>query len=422
MPGKPERRAEVIRSKIVGVTFDNPDGTSRQRIIERYCTDGMRLEVCPEPDNPVHRNALGLWVRTRGLFGSKTFQVGYLRAELADELRDRIDRGWRIWAHILEVTGGGRGENLGVNIELRLAPPRVEQATVFVAAEDATQPQPIVVAALGGASVSDNARASPRSGCEFEDEKRGGCLNGCLGKVLFVGFAAVIGAIWFSMRDERRNLPAVNPAPTLPQRNATPAIGSAPSNPRFPLGTVVELIGPKDGMIFLCADEAVFLEFRSHTRKFVPGPELFAVSPSAVAEVLADKGDRLIVKVSEGSWKGRIGWIASDEVRLRPTLKDALRDVVDGLTLNERRTIYSDLYRVAMEAKFESDHQAPVNNLPGSFTRHKAAYDALEKEGRKSLIVKYRRYGIDEADLDRIDKEGTDKRWPLPDVVDPYKP
>ncbi len=126
--------------------------------------------------------------------------------------------------------------------------------------------------------------------------------------------------------------------------------------------------------------------------------------------------------MSEGSWKDRIGWIASDEVRLRPTpVKDAFRDVVDRLTLDESRTIYSDLHRVAMEATFESDHQAPISNLPASPARHKAVYDALEKEGRKSLIVKYRRYGIDEADLDRIEKEGDEKRWPLPDVVDPYK-
>ena len=145
------------------------------------------------------------------------------------------------------------------------------------------------------------------------------------------------------------------------------------------------------------------------------------MSPSDLATVLVDKGDRLQVKVLNGSWKDRIGWIESDEVRLRPTLKDALRDVVDGLTLDERRTIYSELHRVGMQATFEADHQAPVSNLPGSLARHKAVYDALEKEGRESLIAKFRRYGIDGADLDRIDKEGVEKRWPLPDVVDPYR-
>ena len=173
-------------------------------------------------------------------------------------------------------------------------------------------------------------------------------------------------------------------------------------------------------MITLCAGEAILLVYRSKTRRLVPGEEIFAVGPSALATVLVNKGDRLQVRVLNGSWKDRIGWIESDRVRLRPTLKEALRDVVDGLTLVERRTIYGELHRVGMQASFESNHQAPVSNLPGSLARHEAVYKALKKEGRESLIAKFKRYGIDEADLDRIDKEGVEKRWPLPDVVNPY--
>ena len=75
-----------------------------------------------------------------------------------------------------------------------------------------------------------------------------------------------------------------------------------------------------------------------------------------------------------------------------------------------------------MQATFESEHKAPISNLPSSLARHKAVYDALVKEGRESLIAKYRRYSIEGADLDRIDKEGVEKRWPLPDVANPYKP
>ena len=147
------------------------------------------------------------------------------------------------------------------------------------------------------------------------------------------------------------------------------------------------------------------------------------MSPGELANVLVDKGDRLQVKLLNGSWKDRIGWIESDEVRLRPTLKDALRDVVDGLTLVERRIIFGELHRVGMQAGFDSDHQAPVSNLPGSLARHETVYKVMEKEGRKSLIAKYKHtYGIDEADLDRIDSEGDEKRWPLPEVANPYKP
>jgi hypothetical protein len=83
----------------------------------------MELEIRTEPDNPVQQNALGLWVRNRGLFGPKRFQVGYVRSELADEIRDMLSDGWEISGHILEVTGGGPDKWYGVNIELRLTPP-----------------------------------------------------------------------------------------------------------------------------------------------------------------------------------------------------------------------------------------------------------------------------------------------------------
>ncbi len=56
-------------------------------------------------------------------------------------------------------------------------------------------------------------------------------------------------------------------------------------------------------------------------RDFVLGEEIFEIGPGVLASVMADKGDRIQVKALNGSWKDRIGWIASDEVRPRPTLK-----------------------------------------------------------------------------------------------------
>ena len=110
----------TIRSKVAGVSFPNRDGSDRQTIIRRFCQAGMPIEVRLEPDNPVHENALALWVRKNGLFGSKSFQIGYVRSELADELRELLVEGCEISAHILEVTGGGGGKYFGLNIELRL--------------------------------------------------------------------------------------------------------------------------------------------------------------------------------------------------------------------------------------------------------------------------------------------------------------
>jgi hypothetical protein len=120
MPSNRRPRQKTIRSKAVGVTFDNPDGTSRQAIIKRFCDAGMDLEIRPEPDNPHDENALGVWVRKGGHFGSRALQIGYVRSELADELRKTLEQGCEVSARILEVTGGGRGKNFGVNIELRV--------------------------------------------------------------------------------------------------------------------------------------------------------------------------------------------------------------------------------------------------------------------------------------------------------------
>ncbi len=267
------------------------------------------------------------------------------------------------------------------------------------------------------ASVSKTAVTCPQCGRPLR-----GRQFGCPSKVLMIGAASVIGAIWISANKYQRFRQQVNPELGVAQSDSPSATPSIPIVSKFRPGDEVELIGPKEmRMPRLYATEAILWAYRSNTREFVLGEEIFGVSPGDLANVLVDKGDRLQVKVLNGSWKDRIGWIESDEVRLSPTLKDALRDVVDGLTLVERRTIYGDLYRVGMQATFESEHRAPISNLPGSLARHQAVYNALEKEGRESLIAKYRRYGIDRADLERIDNEGVQKRWPLPDAVNPFR-
>jgi HIRAN domain len=110
---------ETIRTKISGVTFPNPDGTSRQRIIRRHCRAGKVLEVRPEPKNRHDRNALGLWVMSRAFFIFPVWQqVGYVSKELAEDLKPYRRAGATITARILQVTGGGWFKEYGVNIEL----------------------------------------------------------------------------------------------------------------------------------------------------------------------------------------------------------------------------------------------------------------------------------------------------------------
>ncbi len=114
---------KMVRSKVAGVSFPNDDGTSRQRIIRKYCRAGKSLEVRLEPDNRYSDDAMGLWVRGRRLFiFPARYQVGYIRNEIATQIREDVVRGCPISVRILDVTGGGwfRKQYYGLNIEIRV--------------------------------------------------------------------------------------------------------------------------------------------------------------------------------------------------------------------------------------------------------------------------------------------------------------
>jgi hypothetical protein len=116
-------RVRTIRSKVVGVTFANDDGSDRQRIIRKFCRDGKALDLRPEPKNPHSKNATSLWVRGSWLLIFATrYQIGYTNDDLAKGLREDIDEGCEIAVHILDVTGVDwfRKPTYGVNIEIRL--------------------------------------------------------------------------------------------------------------------------------------------------------------------------------------------------------------------------------------------------------------------------------------------------------------
>lgn len=100
---------EHFYSKVRGVTHENPDGSSRQEIIKR-CRIGELLELVPEPDNPVDKNALALRRNTRE-------QVGYVSAEIAKELSGDISRGTCWFAMVTGLTGNYRTRH-GLNIAL----------------------------------------------------------------------------------------------------------------------------------------------------------------------------------------------------------------------------------------------------------------------------------------------------------------
>lgn len=115
------RQPTSFYSKVRGVSRRNPDGSDRQTIASK-CRRGEKLILVREPDNPRDRNAVK--VMRRGGFLSGEQQLGYLSAEVAEEIAPLLDRGERVEAEVTEVTGGGGGwfserKHFGVNIRIR---------------------------------------------------------------------------------------------------------------------------------------------------------------------------------------------------------------------------------------------------------------------------------------------------------------
>ena len=96
-----------MHSKIVGVTFGNDDGTSRQAYIKKL-KPGEELIVKHMPTSE-HPEAIGV-------FTKKNKQLGYLNADLAAEINDRYANN-TIKVTVSDVTGGG-DKNYGCNIHI----------------------------------------------------------------------------------------------------------------------------------------------------------------------------------------------------------------------------------------------------------------------------------------------------------------
>jgi hypothetical protein len=107
----------LIRSKVAGVTAKNPDGIKRQDLIRRGCRAGMELLAIPEPKDSYAPNVIGLWIEMIG----RRWQIGYIKAGLADKLYKHLDQGASLSVHVLDVTGGDAGRSYGVHIRIDVA-------------------------------------------------------------------------------------------------------------------------------------------------------------------------------------------------------------------------------------------------------------------------------------------------------------
>lgn len=110
-------------TKVVGVTKNNRDGKSRQKVIAR-CRPLEKLKLENEDDNPVDPNAVAV-LRQDGQ------QLGYLKAELAEEVVRHSQQGYRYGVYITQITGGDSGkETCGVNLLVVIGEPGVSDRKV----------------------------------------------------------------------------------------------------------------------------------------------------------------------------------------------------------------------------------------------------------------------------------------------------
>lgn len=102
-----------FHAKIVGVAYNNPDGSSRQKIIKR-CYVGEKLDAVRQPKNEYDPDAIAV-CRQNGQ------QIGYLDRDLAKDIAPDMDEGLPLDLMIADITGGGgwfSDKSYGVNIEI----------------------------------------------------------------------------------------------------------------------------------------------------------------------------------------------------------------------------------------------------------------------------------------------------------------
>jgi hypothetical protein len=98
---------------IAGVSFDNHDGRSRQQIIRREVKPGMSLVLRLELNNRVDPGAIAALTP-----GGE--QLGYLHADLADQVHRWIECGYGVSAQVVSTGRAGGYESLPIGVGFRI--------------------------------------------------------------------------------------------------------------------------------------------------------------------------------------------------------------------------------------------------------------------------------------------------------------
>lgn len=101
---------EYVELEVVGESFDNEDGTSRQAILAR-CQEGDYIELRRQPKNKYDKNAIGVF--------TELGQIGHVSRELAKGLAPIMNRGVTFEGRIKRILGGTKNKpSYGCIIEI----------------------------------------------------------------------------------------------------------------------------------------------------------------------------------------------------------------------------------------------------------------------------------------------------------------
>ena len=100
----------VYETKVVGVSKDNIDGSSRQEIIRQEVEEDDKLRLESEPENLFHSNAVKV-------LSKKGNQIGYLNRDMAETIKQAMVNQTEIFVTVKWISGE-KMRGVGLRIEL----------------------------------------------------------------------------------------------------------------------------------------------------------------------------------------------------------------------------------------------------------------------------------------------------------------
>jgi hypothetical protein len=92
----------------------------REQIINKYCKVGMPVYLVREPNNLHDKNAIQVFIETKGFFSKKRRQIGYINKEFAEIAALLMDGGAEVTGEIYRMfLGCSDFGEIEVGIDLR---------------------------------------------------------------------------------------------------------------------------------------------------------------------------------------------------------------------------------------------------------------------------------------------------------------